>query len=157
MEKTITIKIEDARKWYLSDSIELKKLALSVFNESELITCGVPKTVEEFKAMTGYKEVQFPEGSLLSYREQKEYNAHMMLKCIRDVWRGDDYEFRRTLRGRAYQQCIAVSHDNEREDKLYVTELYTSYNEFLSFPSWEMAEQFLACFEDLIKKAGNLI
>lgn len=157
MEKTITIKIEDARKWYLSDSVELKKLALSVFKESDLIMCGVPKTIEEFKSMTGYKEVEFPEGSLLSRREQEEYNAHMMLKCIRDAWRGDDYEFRRTLKGRAYQQCIAVSHDDVREDELYVTELYTSYNEFLSFPSWEMAEQFLACFEPLIKKAGALI
>jgi hypothetical protein len=157
MEKTITIKIEDARKWYLSDSVELKKLALIAFKESELIMCGVPKSVEEFKAMTGYKEVEFPEGFLLSRREQTEYNAHMMLKCIRNMWRGDDDEFRRTLKSRAYQQCIAMSHDSERGEKLYVTELYTSYNEFLSFPSWEMAEQFLACFEDLIKKAGNLI
>lgn len=157
MEKTITIKIEDARKWYLSDSRELRNLALSVFKEEELIMCGVPKTVEEFKAMTGYKEVKFAKDFPLSYKEQEEYNAHIMLKCIRDMWRGDDYEFRRTLKSRAYQQCIALSHDSEQGDKLYVTELFTSYNEFLSFPSWEMAEQFLACFEGLIKKAGNLI
>jgi hypothetical protein len=37
-----------------------------------------------------------------------------------------------------------------------IVKLY-SFSTFLSFPTEEMAEEFLECFRDLIEKAGDLI
>lgn len=149
MEKTITIKIEDARKWYLSGNKELKKLALSAFNEDELIVVGLPTSVEEFTEKYG--------SGFLSPREIGEYEAHGMLRKLRDLYRGcDEDEYRERL-GYGYQYCIVLMHDHNMGDYLHISELQPHYNEFLSFNNYEVAKKFLACFEALIEKAGNLI
>lgn len=149
MEKTITIKIEDARRWYLSGNDDLRELALSAFNEGELIVAGLPTTAEEFTEK--YGEV------FLSSREIDEYGAHAMLRKLRDLYRGcDECEYRERL-GYGYQYCIVLMHDHNMGDYLQISELQPCYNEFLSFDNYEVAKKFLACFEALIEKAGNLI
>lgn len=150
MERTITIKIEDARKWYLSGNKELKKLALSAFDEGELIVVGLPTSASEFTEKYGVT-------GFLNPREIDEYEAHGMLRKLRDLYRGcDELEYRERL-DEGYQYCIVKMHDRSMGDFLKVSELYSCYNEFLSFDNYKVAEKFLACFEDLIKKAGNLI
>jgi hypothetical protein len=41
-------------------------------------------------------------------------------------------------------------------DKCSIKTTYVTHS-FLSFPTYEMAEEFLECFKDLIEKAGDLI
>ena len=149
MEKTIVVKIEDARKWYLSGNRDLKGIALSAYTEDELVVAGLPTSVEEFtdKYGVGY----------LSPREIDEYEAHGMLRKLRDLYRGcDEDEYRERL-GYGYQYCIVLMHDHNMGDYLQISELQPHYNEFLSFTTRSVAERFLACFEGLIKRAGNLI
>ena len=148
MEKTITIKIEDARRYYLSGNEDLRELALNAFNEDELIVVGLPTTVEEFSEKYG-------EG-FLNPREIDEYEAHAKLRKLRDLYRGcNEYEYRRQMRGR-YQWCIVKMYCGL--DEYYTISHYSdTYNEFLSFGEREVAAKFLALFEPLIKKAGDLI
>jgi hypothetical protein len=150
MEKTITIKIEDARKWYLSGNDDLKGIALSAYTEDELVIAGLPTSEEEFKRMYMNCEIVNPQ-------QTEEYEAHMMLRKLRDLYRGcDEWEYRERL-GYGYQYCIVLMHDHNMGDYLQISELQTCYNEFLSLNSYEVAKKFLACFEALIEKAGNLI
>ena len=148
MEKTITIKIEDARRYYLSGNEDLRELALNAFNEDELIVVGLPTSAEEFTEKYG--------AGFLNPREQDEYEAHAMLRKLRDLYRGcDEYEYRRQLHGR-YQWCIVKMYSGTGE--YYTISHYMDmYNDFLSFTEQEVAAKFLALFEPLIKKAGDLI
>lgn len=149
MEKTITLSIEKARKFYLSGNKDLRELALSAFNEDELIVIGLPTSVEEFTEKYG--------AGFLNPREIAEYEAHAMLRKLRDLYRGcDEREYRERL-DEGYQYCIVVMHDRSMGDWLQVSELHSNYNEFLSFDNYKVAEKFLACFEKLIEKAGDLI
>lgn len=149
MERTITIEIEEARKWYLSGNIDLRKIALSAYDVDELVAAGLPTSVEEFTEKYGST-------GFLNPREIDEYEAHAMLRKIRDLYRGcDEWEYRKELRGR-YQWCIVKMYSG-REEYWTITHYSDTYNEFLSFTEKDVAEKVLACFEDLIKKAGNLI
>lgn len=148
MEKTITIKIEDARRYYLSGNDDLREIALNAFNEDELVIAGLPTSAEEFTEKYG--------AGFLSPREIEEYEAHGMLRKLRDLYRGcDEWEYRRQLHGR-YQWCIVKMYNGTRE-YYTITHYSDMYNEFLSFTEKEVADKFFAFFEPLIKKAGNLI
>ena len=140
MEKTIVVKIEDARKWYLSGNRDLKGIALSAYAEDELIVAGLPKSVEEFTEKYGAT-------GFLSPREIDEYE---------DLYRGcDEDEYREQLRGRN-QYCITKMYHGG-EPSYQISDYYSFYSEFLSFTTRSVAEKFLACFEGLIEKAGHLI
>lgn len=148
MEKTITIKIEDARRYYLSGNEDLRELALNAFNEDELIVVGLPTSVEEFKEKYG--------AGFLSPHEIDEYEAHAMLRKLRDLYRGcEEDEYRERLGGRN-QYCITKMYHG-RKPSYQISDYYSFYNEFLSFTERSVAEKFLALFEPLIKKAGDLI
>ena len=149
MEKMITIKIEDARRYYLSGNDDLRKIALSAYNADELVAVGLPTSAEEFTEKYGV--------GFLNPREIDEYEAHGMLRKLRDLYRGcDEWEYRERL-GCGYQYCIVMLYDDRHEPRLHISSLTSCYNEFLSFNDYEVAKKFLACFEDLIEKAGNLI
>lgn len=150
MEKTITIRIEDARRYYLSGNDDLRELALCAFSEDELVMAGLPTSVEEFQE-------NYIENCRLTAREIDEYEAHGMLRKLRDLYRGcNEWEYRERL-GCGYQWCIVLTYDERHKPSLCISSLNSSYNEFLSFNDYRVAEKFLACFEDLIKKAGDLI
>jgi hypothetical protein len=150
MEKTITISIKDARKWYLSGNDDLRAIALSAYTEDELVVVGLPASEEEFWENYSGK-------CRLTAREIDEYEAHSALRKLRDLYRGcDEWEYRERLGGR-YQYCIVLMYDERHKPSLSISSLNSHYNEFLSFNDYKVAEKFLACFEDLIKKAGDLI
>lgn len=145
MERAIMLTIDKAREYYLSGNYELKVLALSAYSEDELVLSGVPKSVDELG-----------EGELCR-SDMDAYKAHMLLKRLRDAWRGTDseYKFRDSLR--CDQYCIVRFYDEHRGAYLTISGYNRTYTEFLSFQTREMAEQFLACFKSLIEKAGELI
>lgn len=148
MEKTITLSIEKARKFYLSGNKDLRELALSAFNEDELIVVGLPTSVEEFTEKYG--------AGFLSPHEIDEYEAHAILRKLRDLYRGcDEHEYRERLGGRN-QYCITKMYHG-RTPSYQISDYYSFYSEFLSFTEPSVAEKFLALFEPLIKKAGDLI
>lgn len=142
--------IEKAREFYLSGNDDLREIAMSAYSADELVAVGLPTSVEEFTEKYGVT-------GFLNPREIDEYEAHAMLRKLRDLYRGcDEYEYRERLGGK-YQYCIVLMHDHNMGDYLRISELQPHYNEFLSFDDYKVAEKFLACFEDLIEKAGNLI
>lgn len=79
-----------------------------------------------------------------------------MLRKLRDLYRGcDEDEYRKRLGGRN-QYCIVKMYHG-RKPSYQISDYYSFYSEFLSFTEPSVAEKFLACFEKLIEKAGNLI
>ena len=149
MERTITLGIDKAREFYLSGNRDLKALALSAFSEDELVVAGLPTSVGEFTEKYGCT-------GFLSPREIDEYEAHAMLRKLRDLYRGcDEDEYRERLGG-GKQYCITKMYRGG-VPSYQISDYYSFYSEFLSFTERSVAEKFLACFEGLIEKAGYLI
>lgn len=75
--------------------------------------------------------------------------AMMQLMSIRQEWIGDWQPMWGV--GSAYQYCIVVHNDKLDAD------FYTFCQHPLSFPTMEMANEFMACFRDLLEIAKPLI
>ena len=83
---------------------------------------------------------------------KKSAEAHLALiqleqlrNCYRQGWIPNCYDDQQT------KYCV-VYHRGE-----FKISVLNETNRFLSFPTYEMAEEFLECFRDLIEKAGDLI
>jgi hypothetical protein len=162
-ERNITLTLEKAKEWYKKGG-ELKEIALQAFTETELNT--LPRSWEEFcKRYPIKKDESYinSEGKILSFTTKtarRDWNhicpskqsaeAHLamiQLEQLRNCWR-QGWE---PIWDISHKWCI----------RLWGNELgvgiiaYTS--RFLTFPTKEMAEEFLKCFRDLIEKAGDLI
>lgn len=158
-ERNITLTLEKAKEWYKKGG-ELKEIALQAFSEKELNP--LPKSWEEFaenNARMGYyisadgKPLMCASSGKLSSPHvcpsKKSAEAHLamiQLEQLRNCWRqGWKPEYHSTN--------YAIKRSN---NEIHVIQAY-SVSAFLSFPTKEMAEDFLACFRDLIEKAGDLI
>ena len=160
-ERNIKLTLDKAKEWYKKGG-ELREIALQAFTEKELNP--LPRSWEEFcKKQPIKKDESYinSEGKILSFTtktarrdwnhicpSQKSAEAHlamMQLEQLRDCWRQGwipkTYEAVYTIKfsGRGLGVYNFVS------------------REFLSFPTKEMAEEFLECFRDLIEQAGDLI
>lgn len=140
-ERYITLAFDKAKEWYKKGG-ELKEVALQAFSEEELTKPDLPKSWEEF--CRKYKT------SCLSTRYANiplKYDALIKLEQLRDCWR-QGWE---PIWDCSEKWCI----------RLWGNELSvgiaTNISRFLTFPTKEMAEEFLKCFKDLIEKAGDLI
>jgi pyruvoyl-dependent arginine decarboxylase (PvlArgDC) len=168
-ERNITLTLEKAQEWYKKGG-ELKEVALQAFTEKELTEIGLPKTWEEFCKKYPIKRGEFYITSLSEINEntcsrnrcsdedknvcssKKSAEAHLamiQLEQLRDCWRQgwepdwlNDNEKKYAIKGWG--------------DKISIETTYVTHS-FLSFPTYEMAEEFLKCFRDLIEKAGDLI
>ena len=160
-ERNITLTLEKAKEWYNKGG-ELKEIALQAFTEEELNP--LPRSWEEFAKLTKFTFISNLEyidgigrcsnGCLLnksigeSHRIWAKYVALFQLEQLRNCWWNgwepnwnDDQQTK---------YCVVHS----QEFKIHI--LYET-RRFLSFPTIEMAEEFLECFRDLIEKAGDLI
>lgn len=165
-ERNITLTLEKAKEWYRKGG-ELKEVALQAFTEKELNP--LPRSWEEFceKYPIKDREAHFDSISSIiiqngdatvraSIRDrnicpsQKSAEAHLamiQLEQLRDCWRqgwkpecNEHHKYGiRILKGEL--TVIVV----------------TNIPSFLTFPTRKMAEEFLECFKDLIKQAGDLI
>ena len=166
MEKrNITLTLDKAKEWYKKGG-ELKEIALQAFTEKELNP--LPRSLEEFcKRYPIKKDESYinSEGKILSFitktarrdwghicPSKKSAEAHLamiQLEQLRNCWR----------------QGWEPNWDNVTQTKYYICccrgefKISTLYETrcFLTFPTREMAEEFLECFRDLIEKAGDLI
>jgi hypothetical protein len=137
--RTINLSLNKAKEWYKKGG-ELREIALQAFSEMELNP--LPRSWEEF----------CKQGNPIAswrYDIPIKHEALFKLEQLRDCWRqgwkpnwNDEKE---------YKYCIS-----NYQGKFKISILCeTRY--FLSFPTYEMAEEFLKCFRDLIEKAGDLI
>ena len=135
--RNITLTLDKAKEWYKKGG-ELREIALQAFSEKELNT--LPRSWEEYCRKYGYVclSTRYTNLSL-------KYDALIKLEQLRDCWR-------QSWKPKKNKPIYAI--------KFSVQGLGV-YNfvsrEFLSFPTREMAEEFLECFKDLINEAGDLI
>lgn len=164
-ERNITLTLDKAKEWYNKGG-ELKEIALQAFTEKELTEIGLPKTWEEFcmnypkRSGEAYinqashisqydskqvRQINIDKNICPSRKSAEAHLAMIQLEQLRDCWRNG---WKPKMHEPAYAIKFSVSGLN----------IYNFVSrEFLSFPTREMAEEFLKCFRDLIEKAGDLI
>jgi hypothetical protein len=162
--RNVTLTLDKAKEWYKKGG-ELKEIALQAFTEEELTKIGLPKTWEEFRENNPVKVGecwlaqqdiihQASDSSNRTFKNwipsKKSAEAHLamiQLEQLRDCWR-NGWE---PIWDCSEKWCI----------RLWGNELgvgvATHTARFLTFPTNEMAKEFLECFRDLIEKAGDLI
>lgn len=164
-ERNITLTLEKAKEWYKKGG-ELKEIALQAFTEKELTEVGLPKTWEEFCKKYPIERGEFYITSLSEIHEstcsrnrcsdadknvcssQKSAEAHLamiQLEKLRDCWR-------QGWKPKSHESVYTIKFSNNGLGVYNFTS-----REFLSFPTREIAEEFLKCFRNLIEKAGDLI
>ena len=165
-ERNVTLTLEKAKEWYKKGG-ELKEIALQAFTEQELNP--FPRSWEEFCEKYPVKKgeciLESKDAITVVPRDcrgnrlyknwipsQKSAEAHLaliQLEQLRDCWRqGWEPDW---LEGNVQKYVIHKWRDRISIETTYVT------HSFLSFPTYEMAKEFLECFKDLIEKAGDLI
>lgn len=136
-ERNITLTLDKAKEWYKKGG-ELKEIALQAFSEKELNP--LPRSWEEFCKQGN------PVASC-RYNIPIKYEALFKLEQLRNCW-WNGWE---PIWDCSEKWCI----------RLWGNELTIgttkNISRFLTFPTKEMAEEFLKCFRDLIEKAGDLI
>ena len=158
--RNITLTLDKAKEWYKKGG-ELREIALQAFTEKELNP--LPRSWEEFAtnyARRGYyissdgKPLMCASSGKFSSPHvcpsKKSAEAHLaliQLEQLRNCW-WNGWE---PIWDCSEKWCI----------RLWGNELTIgttkNISRFLTFPTKEMAEEFLKCFRDLIEKAGDLI
>ena len=136
-ERNITITLDKAKEWYKKGG-ELKEIALLAFTEKELNP--LPRSWEEYCRKYGCVCLSTRYNNLSS-----KYDALIKLEQLRDCWR-------QGWKPNKYNTKYHIIHYS---GKYLVMPL--CFMGFFSFPTKEMAEEFLECFRDLIEQAGDLI
>lgn len=161
-ERNITLTLDKAKEWYNKGG-ELREIALQAFTEKELNP--LPKSWEEFCEKYPTKKGECWIGSqdtiysaiftqdriyknwIPSRRSAKSHLAMIQLEQLRNCWWGD-WEPK-------YDCGTKYIIKWDKDDLIVATS--GRIRAFLIFPTREMAEEFLECFRNLIKQAGDLI
>lgn len=163
-ERNITLTLDKAREWYNKNK-ELREIALQAFTEQEL-NPTLPKTWEEFcenypvkkgeSWLTGQDTIltEAFEGTnriyknwTPSYKSAEAHLAMIQLEQLRNCW-WNGWE---PIWDASHKWCIRLWGN---ELNIGIT---TNISRFLTFPTKEMAEEFLKCFTSLIVLAKDLI
>ena len=164
-ERNITLTLDKAKEWYNKGG-ELKEIALQAFSEKELNP--LPRSWEEFcknyPVKNGECTIEAEDRISVSpwainvrrlktwIPSKKSAEAHLamiQLEQLRDCWwNGWKPNW---LEGNVQKYVIQKWRDRISIETTYVT------HSFLSFPTYEIAKEFLKYFRDLIEKAGDLI
>lgn len=135
-ERNVSLTLSKAREWYKKGG-ELREVALQAFTEEELNP--LPRSWEEY--------CKYNSTLTTSFSSCAKYDAFVKLEHLRDYWLGEWTP----IWDRSEKWCIRLWGN---ELSIGVT---TNISRFLTFPTKEMAEEFLKCFRDLIEVARNLI
>lgn len=164
--RNITLTLSKAREWYKKGG-ELKEVALQAYSEKELVKVEPPKTWEEFcknypikpgeTFVDGYSKLvvnnlgtrnpTYDKNICPSQKSAKAHLAMIQLEQLRDCWLDGwtpiwDISEKWCIRSWGNELCVGIT---------------TNISRFLTFPTKEMAEEFLECFRDLIELAKYLI
>ena len=166
-ERNITLTLDKAKEWYKKGG-ELKEIALQAYSKEELTKVELPKSFKEFcenypvrkgEAWLGIQDgihvccdgsqTRYYKNWMPSKKSAEAHLAMMQLEQLRNCWRqGWEPNWDNVTQTK---YCICCCRGEFKISTLYETRC------FLTFPTREMAEEFLECFKDLIEKAGDLI
>ena len=160
--RNITLTLNKAKEWYKQGG-ELKEVALQAYKEEELTNDELPKTWEEFCENYPLKNGYFTlDGcvikyfanndrdinTLSSYKAAKAHLALIQLHQLRDCYRqGWVPDWNNT------EEKFAISFVKNN----FTIEIFIHISNFFSFPTEELAKEFLTNFKDLFEQAKYLI
>lgn len=174
MTRNITLSLDKAKEWYKQGG-ELKEVALQAYTKEELEAKQPPRTWNEFctSYSIGHEECYIGLDSKIhsikaeydtefdlarfstsdrnfisSYEEAEAFLALMQLRQLRKVWVGDWKPDWTSVTNSKW--CISLFDTN------FLIEEYHNYEELMSFPTREMAQDFYKCFKGLIEKTKPL-
>lgn len=137
-ERNITLTLDKAKEWYNKGG-ELKEIALQVFTKEELNP--LPKSWEEYVKKYGISDLRCIFNGNCPQKYIALWKLEQLRDCYRQGWKPKSKEAVYTIKYAAQGLNI----------------YYYSSQEFLSFQSREVAEEFLKNFEPLIKVAEDFI
>lgn len=161
--RQIELSLDTAKRLYEQGG-EYRDIALTAFKEHELIGDRLPKTWDEYCAKHGEAgdkikaslNTAYMTINKYTFSDSKQAQAHiakMKLHLLRDEYRNG---WLPSWVDNSYKYGIRWDMINEKA-KLAIAQynVYDSY--FLSFPTYELADEFLTNFRELIEQAGDLI
>ena len=158
----ISLSLDTARRLYEQGG-EYRNIALTAFKEHELIGDRLPKTWEEYcakhvevgdkiKASLDSAYTTINRYTFSDYKQAQAHIAMIKLHLLRD-------EYRQGWKPDWSDNCYKYGvkwNIIPRKKELMVT--WRNYDPlFLSFPTEEIANEFLTNFRELIEEAGDLI
>ena len=159
--RQIELSLDTAKRLYEQGG-ELKDMALGAFDAKELIDYRLPKTWEEYRKMKGdegekanaalsfaYTSIN---GAFPDYHDAEKHIALMKLHLLRD-------EYRQGWKPNWTDKSIkyGIMWNTLAENKELMVAWHSYAPIFLSFPTEEIASEFLTNFHELIEQAGDLI
>ena len=160
--RQIELSLDTAKRLYEQGG-EYRDIALTAFKEHELIGDRLPKTWDEYCAKHGEVGDKIKASLNTAYMtinkhifsDYKQVQAHIALTklhLLRD-------EYRQGWKPNWSDNCYKYGvkwNIFPRKKELIVT--WRNYDPlFLSFPTYELADDFLTNFRELIEQAGDLI
>ena len=160
--RQIELSLDTAKRLYEQGG-EYRDIALTAFKEHELIGDRLPKTWDEYCAKHG-EEGDKIKASLNTaymtinkyvfsdYKQAQAHIAMMKLHLLRDEYRQG---WLPCWGGGSYKYVIEWDMIKGMKELAIAQRTYDS--DFLSFPTYGLADEFSTIFSELIKQAGNLI
>lgn len=159
--KEIKITLETARRMYEQGG-EFREMALGAFTYKELIGGRLPKTWEEYCIMKGDEGEKINAAlnfayvsvrkSFTDYHDAEKHIAQMKLHLLRDEYRNGWLPYFGDI-----SKKYGIIRNMIAGKTWLVIAQQTYYSDFLSFPTYKLADEFLTNFRNLIKEAGDLI
>ena len=160
--RQIELLLDTAKRWYEQGG-ELKEMALGAFSEKELIGDRLPKTWDEYCAKHGEVGYRIKESlntaymiinkhTFSDYKQAQEHIAMIKLHLLRDEYRQGWLPCFRDI-----SKKYGIKKNMIARKTWLVIAQRTYYSDFLSFPTYKLAEEFLTNFRELIEQAGDLI
>ena len=160
--RQIELPLDTAKRWYEQGG-ELKEMALGAFSEKELIGDGLPKTWDEYcakhgdmgviiKASLGTAYVALNKHVFSDYKQAQAHIAKMKLHLLRDEYRQG---WKPDWGDNCYKFGVKWNIFPRKKELIVTWRIYDPI--FLSFPTEEIASEFLTNFRELIEEEGDLI
>lgn len=162
MEKEITVKVtipegyddvifnkETNQLSFIKNRPKSWEEAIETFANKQVFGIHGDSTIKEFTCIESASKSW--ENTITSYRETEAFLALMKLRLIRKAWIKDWKAFDDKLEINGPVWCIDIDEQGE-----FDIECYDCASTYLSFPSHDMAVEFLETFKDLIEKTKPL-
>ena len=161
--RQIELPLETAKRWYEQGG-ELRDLAIGAFGDKILIGDRLPKTWNEYCAKHGEEGYKIKESLNTAYMiinkhvfsDYKQAQAHiakMKLHLLRDEYRNG---WKPSWGGSSNYKYGIKWNMIAGKTRLVIAQ-HTHDSDSLSFPTYELAEEFLTNFREFIEQAGDLI
>ena len=160
--RKIELSLDTARRLYEQGG-EYRNIALTAFKEHELIGDRLSKTWDEYcakhgdvgdkiKASLNTAYMTINKHVFSDYKQTQAHIAMIKLHLLRDEYR---QVWKPTWTDKSTKYGVVWNTLSEKKKLIVAWHSYAPL--FLSFPTEEIAREFLTNFRDLIEEAGDLI